>query len=127
MVMMRSAGSASAARARNRVVLPASVPPETIMFSRARTAARRKRTKSSVSESARSERVEMCIRDRSYELGLHELAHRHPDCVAWETREANTEGQGAVSMDYLVQRANRHDADRVIVGEVLGDEIVRCV
>ena len=60
----------------------------------------------------------------SYELGLHELPHRHPDCVAWETREANTEGEGAVSMDYLVQRANRHDADRVIVGEVLGDEIV---
>jgi Flp pilus assembly CpaF family ATPase len=60
----------------------------------------------------------------SYELGLHELGHRHPDCAAWETREANTEGQGAVSMDYLVQRANRHDADRVIVGEVLGDEIV---
>ena len=60
----------------------------------------------------------------SYELGLHELPHRHPDCVAWETREANTEGQGAVSMDYLVLRANRHDADRVIVGEVLGDEIV---
>ena len=60
----------------------------------------------------------------SYELGLHELPHRHPDCVAWETREANTEGQGALSMDYLVQRANRHDADRVIVGEVLGDEIV---
>ena len=60
----------------------------------------------------------------SYELGLHELPHRHPDCVGWETREANTEGQGAVSMEYLVQRANRHDADRVIVGEVLGDEIV---
>ena len=60
----------------------------------------------------------------SYELGLHELPHRHPDCVGWETREANTEGQGAVSMEYLVQRANRHNADRVIVGEVLGDEIV---
>ena len=56
----------------------------------------------------------------SYELGLHELAHRHPDCVAWETREANTEGQGALSMDYLVQRANRHDADRVIVGRGAG-------
>ena len=27
-------------------------------------------------------------------------------------------------MDQLVQRANRHNADRVIVGEVLGDEIV---
>ncbi len=60
----------------------------------------------------------------AYELGFHELGHRHPDCVAWEAREANTEGSGAVSMDYLVQRANRHDPDRVIVGEVLGDEIV---
>ena len=60
----------------------------------------------------------------SYELGLHELAHRHPDCPAWETREANTEGEGAITMDQLVQRANRHNADRVVVGEVLGDEIV---
>jgi Flp pilus assembly CpaF family ATPase len=60
----------------------------------------------------------------SYELGLHELPHRHPDCAAWETREANTEGEGAITMDQLVQRANRHNADRVIVGEVLGDEIV---
>ncbi len=39
------------------VVLPASVPPEMIMFSRARTAARKKRTNSSLSESARSSRV----------------------------------------------------------------------
>src|ERR1019366_4553975 len=60
----------------------------------------------------------------SYELGLHELTDRHPDCPAWETREANTEGEGAITMDQLVQRANRHNADRVIVGEVLGDEIV---
>ena len=59
----------------------------------------------------------------SYELGLHEL-DRHPDCPAWEAREANTEGEGAISMDALVQRANRHDADRVVVGEVLGDEII---
>ena len=60
----------------------------------------------------------------SYELGLHELTDRHPDCPAWETREANTEGEGAITMDQLVQRANRHNADRVIVGEVLGDEIL---
>ena len=60
----------------------------------------------------------------SYELGLHELPDRHPDCVAWETREANTEGEGTIDMAQLVQRANRHNADRVIVGEVLGDEIV---
>ncbi|MGP8062728.1 MAG: ATPase, T2SS/T4P/T4SS family, partial [Acidimicrobiales bacterium] len=41
----------------------------------------------------------------SYELGLHELTDRHPDCPAWETREANTEGEGAITMDQLVQRA----------------------
>jgi len=35
----------------------------------------------------------------SYELGLHELTDRHPDCPAWETREANTEGEGAITMD----------------------------
>ena len=57
MVTMRSAGSASAASARSRVVLPASVPPETIMLSRARTAADRNRPSSSVIESARSSSV----------------------------------------------------------------------
>ena len=39
MVMIRSSGLASASRARSIVVFPASVPPETMMFSRARTAA----------------------------------------------------------------------------------------
>ena len=39
MVMIRSSGLASARSARSIVVFPASVPPETMMFSRARTAA----------------------------------------------------------------------------------------
>src|SRR5207237_8394539 len=41
-----------------------------------------------------------------------------------EAREANTEGQGAISMAELVRRGLRMDPDRVIVGEVLGDEIL---
>ena len=44
MVMIRSSGLASASSARSIVVFPASVPPETMMFSRARTAAREKPT-----------------------------------------------------------------------------------
>jgi Flp pilus assembly CpaF family ATPase len=60
----------------------------------------------------------------SYELGLHELPHRHCDVSAWEARDSNSEGQGEVTMADLVRRGNRHDADRLIVGEVLGDEIV---
>ena len=51
-------------------------------------------------------------------------ADRHPDLVALEAREANTEGEGAITMARLVRRALRMNADRVIVGEVLGDEVL---
>ena len=67
MVMMRSGGFASAGRARSIVVLPASVPPETMMLSRARTAARRNRANSSLIESARSSRVGSTRRCRRIE------------------------------------------------------------
>ena len=39
----------------------------------------------------------------------------------WRSRR---EGEGAVTMAELVRRSLRHAPDRVIVGEVLGDEIV---
>ncbi len=62
--------------------------------------------------------------EQSFELGLDSLPHRHPDLVAMEARPANTEGEGRITVADLVRRALRMNADRVIVGEVLGDEIL---
>jgi pilus assembly protein CpaF len=62
--------------------------------------------------------------EQAFELGLDNLPARHPDLVALEAREANMEGEGAIGMATLVRRALRMNADRVIVGEVLGDEVV---
>ena len=44
--------------------------------------------------------------------------------VAFEERLPNSEGQGAITMAELVRRSLRMNPSRVIVGEVLGDEIV---
>jgi len=62
--------------------------------------------------------------EKSLELGLDSFTDAHPDCVALEARESNTEGQGAIAMSDLVRRGLRMDPDRVIVGEVLGDEVI---
>ena len=62
--------------------------------------------------------------EQAFELGLDTLLDRHPDLVALEARPANAEGEGAISMARLVRRALRMNADRVIVGEVLGDEVL---
>jgi pilus assembly protein CpaF len=62
--------------------------------------------------------------EQAFELALDSIPDRHPDLVALEARPANAEGEGAISMARLVRRALRMNADRVIVGEVLGDEIL---
>jgi Flp pilus assembly CpaF family ATPase len=62
--------------------------------------------------------------EQAFELGLDAMTERHPDLVALEARSANAEGEGEVSMARLVRRALRMNADRVIVGEVLGDEVL---
>lgn len=62
--------------------------------------------------------------ERSLELGLGEFEDLHPNVLACEERLPNSEGTGAIIMAELVRRSLRMNPSRVIVGEVLGDEIV---
>jgi pilus assembly protein CpaF len=62
--------------------------------------------------------------ERALELGLGEFSDLHPNAVALEERLPNSEGLGAIGMADLVRRSLRMNPSRVIVGEVLGDEIV---
>ncbi|HET6751743.1 MAG TPA: ATPase, T2SS/T4P/T4SS family [Actinomycetes bacterium] len=62
--------------------------------------------------------------ERALELGLDQFPELHPNVVAFEERLPNAEGAGAISMAELVRRSLRMNPSRVIVGEVLGDEIV---
>jgi pilus assembly protein CpaF len=62
--------------------------------------------------------------ERALELGLDEFPDLHPNVVAFEERLPNSEGHGRISMAELVRRSLRMNPSRVIVGEVLGDEIV---
>lgn len=62
--------------------------------------------------------------ERALELGLGQFKDLHPNVVAMEERLANSEGAGAIGMAELVRRSLRMNPSRVIVGEVLGDEIV---
>jgi pilus assembly protein CpaF len=62
--------------------------------------------------------------ERALELGLDHFPELHPNVVAFEERLPNMEGLGAIGMAELVRRSLRMNPSRVIVGEVLGDEIV---
>ncbi|HEX9032397.1 MAG TPA: CpaF/VirB11 family protein [Streptosporangiaceae bacterium] len=61
--------------------------------------------------------------ETEYELYLHER-DRHPDVIAFESREANSEGAGSISLHDLIAHALRHNPQRIIVGEVRRDEIM---
>jgi pilus assembly protein CpaF len=73
---------------------------------------------SAVSQSfAPNERI-VCVEDTA------ELRFAHPHVVQLQTRPANSEGRGEVSLQSLVRASLRLRPDRLIVGEVRGAEVV---
>ncbi|MCY4279220.1 MAG: ATPase, T2SS/T4P/T4SS family, partial [Acidimicrobiaceae bacterium] len=61
----------------------------------------------------------VCTLEQTFELFLDES---HPLTFAVETRDANSDGSGEITMDELARRSLRSGADRVIVGELRGAE-----
>jgi Flp pilus assembly CpaF family ATPase len=59
----------------------------------------------------------------NYELELRDPV-RHPNVVKMQSRLPNLEGVGEITMKDLLRTALRKDPDRVIVGEVRGDEVI---
>ena len=70
-----------------------------------------------LSQVAAHERI-LIIEDTS------EIVVNHPHCTKLQSRNANVEGIGEVSMQTLVRQALRMRPDRIIVGEIRGAEVV---
>jgi pilus assembly protein CpaF len=68
------------------------------------------------------ERIITC--EHFLELGLDRHPELHRDVVAMEERLPNAEGVGAITLHQLVEHSRRLNPDRLIVGEVIGGEIV---
>lgn len=60
----------------------------------------------------------------AFELGLELDPDIHADVTAFQAREANVEGEGAISQAELVRWGLRMTPDRVIVGEIRGPEVI---
>jgi Flp pilus assembly CpaF family ATPase len=61
--------------------------------------------------------------ESEYELFLH-TRPEHPDVIAFEAREANSEGVGGITLHDMIAHALRHNPRRILVGEVRRTEIM---
>jgi Flp pilus assembly CpaF family ATPase len=61
--------------------------------------------------------------ETEYELFLH-TRPQHPDVIAFEAREANSEGAGSITLHDMIAHALRHNPRRILVGEVRRTEIM---
>ena len=64
----------------------------------------------------------ICTIETGYELAFDQMPKRHSDVLALQSREANIEGEGEVTATKLVEWTKKTNAQRVIVGEVVGAE-----
>jgi Flp pilus assembly CpaF family ATPase len=62
--------------------------------------------------------------ERALELGIDRHPHLHPNVAAMEEVLPGADGGGGVTIGQLVRRTRRQNPSRVIVGEVLGPEVV---
>jgi len=60
----------------------------------------------------------------AFELGLDHDPEIHADVTAFQAREPNIEGEGAIGQAELVRWGLRMSPDRVIVGEIRGPEVI---
>lgn len=56
------------------------------------------------------------------ELHLSRFPKRNPNVWSAEAVKANVDGQGEITVEYLLREALRQDPDRIVVGEVRGRE-----
>jgi pilus assembly protein CpaF len=69
-----------------------------------------------------SERI--VVLEQEPELALDANRARHNQVLTWIARPANLEGRGGVGLADLAWAIKRHNPDRIVVGEVLGDEVL---
>ncbi len=60
----------------------------------------------------------------SLELAIDRFPDLHPDCESIEARDPNSEAKGEFTLADGVRESLRMKSDRVIVGEVRGDEVI---
>jgi pilus assembly protein CpaF len=66
----------------------------------------------------------MMVLEQEPELQLDADPVRHNQVLSWIARPANMEGEGSVTLADLAWAIKRHNPDRIVVGEVLGAEVM---